>query len=397
MFKKLRILEISSTFPPLKGGMERVVEGLSAELALRGHEVTVLTTNLYVPEAKVGEEEMVVGFGNKKTKIKIVRVPNKLFLTGYGFAPAILAWLEGNWRDFDVVHCHGYNRFASEAAVFFLRGRLPTVFTAHGFYHSGRRKLLKKLHETTLGARAARAASACVAITLDDVGEFERMGVGREKIFVVPNGVEVEKFASKPSRKTAKSKNYFEKYSPFVLFVGRVHESKGLAYLLEAIHGLDCNLVVLGKDAGYGEKLRQKLAEMGLSKRVFVVGEQPPEKLVEAYRACELLALPSEWEAFGVVLVEAMAAGKPVVASDRGGAPLIVEEGMTGFIVPYADSQKLRKKIGLLLKNKSLAKKMGEAGRKAAQQYSWKKVAEKTEKLYEKLCEGMTRNFAGSN
>lgn len=370
--KKLKILEITSTFAPLHGGMERVVAELSQELAGRGHEVTVLTTNLYAPQAKTGESRL--------GRVRLVRLPNKLFLAGYGFAPAIITWLSRHWREFDVVHCHGYNRFATEFALFFLKGKLPAVFTAHGFYHTGKRKLLKKLHEHSLGSKAALSADACVAITEDDAKVFERMGVPRGKIIEIPNGVEVERFA-----RALHGKNSFAKYKPFVLFVGRIHESKGLQYLLPALQPLDCNLVIVGKDAGFEKRLREIVYELGMQERVFFFGQAGERELVEAYKACELLALPSEWEAFGLVIVEAMAAGKPVVGSDRAAIPKIISDGESGFVVPYASVKKLREKIFLLLEDTRLGRRMGASGRKAAENYSWKLIAAKTEGVYLRL------------
>lgn len=381
--KKLKILEIASAFAPVHGGTERVVEGLSAELALRGHEVTVLATNLLAPHAKLGEEKIVFKKNNYSASINVVRVPNKLFLAGYGYAPAVVEWLKLHWKEFDVAHVHGYNRHATESAALFLRGKLPTAFTAHGFYHTRKMRLLKKLHEKFVGSRAARAASACVAITQEDVKVFQGFGIAREKIIVIPNGVAVEKFAAKPV-----GKNVFDKFKPFVLFVGRLHASKGLQFLAEAVRDLRCRLVLVGADAGFESSLREIVSAFGIGQKVVFFGQASGQQLVQAYQACEVLALPSEWEAFGVVLVEAMAAGKPVVGSNRGSIPLLIKHGSNGFVVPYADAKKLGEKISLLLEDKALARKMGAQGKKFAKQFSWQAVARKTEGLYFKLKSG---------
>lgn len=379
-FKKLRILEVASAFEPVQGGTERVVGGLSRELALLGHELTVLTTTLYAPGAKLGVEKIVFSKGGRKAEMKVVRVPNKLFLAGYGYAPGVVGWLKQHWKEFDVVHCQGYNRHATESALFFLQGKLPTVFTAHGFYHTARQRLLKKLHQNLFGARASKAASACIAITEDDEKVFESFGVPKERIFAIPNGVAVEKFAKKSARR-----NKFGKFKPFVLFVGRVHASKGLQFLAEAVKKLPCRLVLVGGDAGFEKRLREIVSASGMGQKVVFVGKAGEKELLEAYQACEMLVLPSEWEAFGVVLVEAMAAGKPVIGSNRGAIPRIVQNGENGFVVPFGDAVKLKEKISLLLKDKKLAARMGAAGKKFAQQFSWHKVARDTEKVYLKL------------
>ncbi len=378
--KKLRILQVASAFEPLQGGTERVVGELAREIALLGHSVTVLTTNLFAPQARLGEEKIVFSKGGKKAEVRVVRVPNKLLLAGYGFAPGVVGWLKRHWREFDVAHCHGYNRHATESALFFLQGRLPTAFTAHGFYHTSKNRLLKQVHEKVLGSRACRAASACVAITQDDVKVFEGFGVPKERISIIPNGVALEKFSQKLA-----GKNEFAKFKPFVLFVGRLHASKGLQFLAEAVKELPCRLVIIGGDSGFEKSLREIVSAFGIEQKVVFVGEASEEKLVAAYQACEMFVLPSEWEAFGVVLVEAMAAGKPVIGSDRGAIPRLVKDGKNGFVVPFADVSKLKEKIALLLKDKKLASKMGQRGKEFAKQFSWQTVARDTEKLYLKL------------
>jgi len=343
--------------------------------------VTVLTTDfLAQPGVALPREE-------RKGGVRIVRVANKMRLAGYGFAPAIVGWLKSHWREFDVAHCHGYNRFATEFAVLFLKGKIPVVFTAHGFYHTKRNAALKRAHKALLGGRAARAADACVAITSDDEREFLELGVRPGKIVPIPNGVEVGQFRK---RTTAGS---FAKHSPYVLFVGRLHESKGLSFLLQAIAPLRCNLVLVGADAGYEKELRIKAEKLGLSRRVVFAGELSQQKLVQAMAGCSLLALASEWEAFGLVLVEAMAAGKPVVASDLASIRQVVQDGKQGFLVAYGDVAALREKIELLLNDKALAQKMGQQGAKKALEYSWKSVGLLTEKIYYRLLHDKKNRF----
>ena len=126
---------------------------------------------------------------------------------------------------------------------------------------------------------------------------------------------------------------------------------------------------------------------MDLTHKISFLEERYSEReLAFLYAACDCFALPSLWEPFGIVFVEAMASGKPVVGTDVGGIPEIVENGKSGFLIPVRNSRTLAEKIVFLLQNPSQARKMGLEGRKTAlKKFTWEETAKGYEKLYSKI------------
>ncbi len=377
----MNILQVTSSYLPVRGGMENVVASVSSELVRRGHEVTVLTTDLY-SDTQLVKEEVLDG-------VRVIRCKNAHFAFGYGFSPEFRRELHGVWSAFQVAHVHGYNRFASEYALYYLRNRLPTVFTAHGFIHTGSAHPLKQLHERTLG-KVVRFADACTALSPEDRSYFIKQGVTPEKIFDVPNGVDIKRFTSpaKPAEISALRHKWGVKPAErVVLFVGRVHQSKGLSFLVQAMTRLPrVRLVIVGKDAGYASTVARLAKEYGVFQRLVLAGSVSEDMLPAVFQSADVFAMPSEMEGFGLAIVEAMASGLPVVASDRGAIPSLVRNGSTGFVVPYGEVHALVEKIEYILSHPSVAKKYGDAGRlRALQDYSWDHVVDLLELIYRRV------------
>ena len=362
----MKILQITSSFFPVLGGQEKVVYEISKRLVEKGHKVTILTTDLLCEE-KVPKREKLEG-------IEIVRFKNKLFLGSYGYSPEAIRWLKENYSKYNIVHSHGYNRHLSEFAIKILYGKIPIIFSPHGFIHTKKNYFFKIIHDITFG-RFVKRANLCTALTKLDFGEYEKLGVKKEKIVEIPNGVDVEKFS--------KSKKYdSKKFGDFILYVGRIHESKGLQYVLEAIKKLDTKLVIVGKDAGYKQDLMEKSKKLGIEKKLIFLGGIVDEDLIKLYKSSKIFVLFSEWEGFGIVVVEAMAAGKPIIVSNRGSLPHIVNNKKEGFVVKFKDVKELHKRIEQLLNDNKLCKNMGIEGKKTSKKYEWKNIVKKYEEIY---------------
>ncbi len=373
----MRILQITSSFYPLMGGMEKVVFETSKELSKLGHDVTVLTTNLFCEDKNLPREEMVRGF-------KIVRLNNNLLLKGYGYSAEAKKWIEDHWKEFDIVHSHGYNRFLSEFSLKYLNKKLPTIFSAHGFIHTKKNYIFKKIHDVTLG-KYLKFANALSALTPLDYKEYIKLGVDKKNIFDLPNGVDIANFKKKSSKQIENFKTKFDLDKKTLLYVGRIHKSKGLQYVLRSIQNIDCKLLVVGQDVGYKADLLKISKELGISNKIIFAGCVNDEDLVKAYYASDAFILFSEWEGFGVVIVEAMAAGKPLIVSDRGSLPFLVNDGLNGIVVPFKNVKKLNEGISSLIENDSLMKKYGCAGKKMSENYSWSLIVKKLIKKYEEI------------
>jgi len=305
----MKILQVTSSFYPVVGGMEKVVLEISKGLIEMGHEVSILTSDFY-SDAPFLEEEII-------DEIKIIRFRNKYDFGGYGYCPDAMRWLKDNFKNYDVVHSHGYNRYLSEFAVSYLSNKVPVVFSPHGFIHTKKNMFMKKIHDWIIGRKVGKA-DICTTLTELDLKEYDRLGVSREKIVELPNGVDVKKYNKADVKRVASLKKKYGLDKNTLLYVGRIHESKGLQYVVGAIKNLDCKLFIVGPDGGFKKELTRQIKQEGVENKVVFSGRVSDEDLIAAYHASDIFVLFSEWEGFGLVAIEAMASGKPVIVSDRG-------------------------------------------------------------------------------
>jgi glycosyltransferase involved in cell wall biosynthesis len=173
-----------------------------------------------------------------------------------------------------------------------------------------------------------------------------------------------------------------------VLYVGRVAQKKGLEFLLDCAPAVlarfpGTRFVIAGEDMGLGRFLSAEVKRRGLGKNFLIAGPLDDDMLVSAYHSCDLLVLPSEYEAFGLVLAEAMACGRPCVATHVGGVPEVVEHGRTGVLVPPRDPAALAGAINGLLADPETGRRMGEAGRaRALREFSLERMTDRILDIY---------------
>ena len=204
---------------------------------------------------------------------------------------------------------------------------------------------------------------------------------------IIPNGIDVDHFAgeSKPWPEYQDGKTN-------ILFVGRLEKRKGLKYLLEAYGRLkwdhpNIRLIVVGPGQPDRDSMRL-MGACGLQDVVFA-GKVSYDDLARYYANADLFCSPATGsESFGIVLMEAMAAGKPVVASDIEGYRGIMEHGNQGLLFPRKDAEALTNCLALLLENPELAQRLGANGRRTVEQYRWEVVASQVEAYYEDCLRG---------
>jgi glycosyltransferase involved in cell wall biosynthesis len=179
-----------------------------------------------------------------------------------------------------------------------------------------------------------------------------------------------------------------------ILYVGRLASNKGLLNLIESVPKVlsqfpKTTFVLVGEDEGLRDKLVNRAAELGISDSVIFTGHITDNDLfMSAFTACDVFVLPSEYEAFGLVLLEAGACKKPCVATKVGGVPEVIEDGKTGLLVDYDDVASLANAITLLLEDESKRKQMGKAARESVRnKFTWTKVVDQLEKVYTEVLE----------
>jgi phosphatidylinositol alpha-mannosyltransferase len=205
---------------------------------------------------------------------------------------------------------------------------------------------------------------------------------------IIPNGIDLPHF----SRQVTPLEQFCDGKLN-ILFVGRMEKRKGFKYLLGAYEKVkrelpQCRLIVVGpQDRSYGKY--QRLAVKRNLKDVVFTGYVSYEELPRYYKSADICCSPAtRWESFGLVLLEAMAAGKPTVASDIAGYAAVVNDGVDGLLVKPRDEKALAGTILQLLQDGSLRERMGEMGRVKAGDYSWEKVAQQVMNYYQELLKG---------
>ena len=202
---------------------------------------------------------------------------------------------------------------------------------------------------------------------------------------MVPNGVDIERFES-----VGKNIQFSLSGKPTILYVGRLAYRKGLQVLVRAMPFIlkeipNAHLIIAGK--GYMDGfIKVLIKSLNLEGNVTMLGFIPDEKLPELYASSSLFVMPSLYcESFGVTLLEAMASGRPVVASNVGGIPEVVKDGVTGLLFKRGDAEDLADKIIKVLSDRSLAQSLASNAKEIVKErYSWPVIADKMEDLYEK-------------
>jgi len=224
-------------------------------------------------------------------------------------------------------------------------------------------------------------------------------GADARKIEVVPCGVDLDLFHPIPQEE-AKRVLGLPQERCVILFVGRIEPLKGIDTLLRAIAriapDMPCwqealSVVIIGGAPGAGieqvnaemARLERLRAELGIEELVTFLGAKDQDTLVYYYSAAELVVVPSHYESFGMVALEAMACGTPVVASKVGGLAYNVQDGQTGFLVPNGDDEALAAKIRLLLSDQELRRKLGRQAVLWAGRFGWPSVATQIVDLYQ--------------
>lgn len=367
----MNILQISSVPISYPGGTEKIIWELSKELS-KNNKVTILQTNLYEPKIKSGIKT--------KEKIKIITCKNDLFLAGYGYSTEFIIKLKKIWKNYDLIHIHGYGRFTSDYSINFLYKKVPTIFTAHGFFHSKKSGFLKEIHNS-LSKYTLNKVTFCTALTKLEETEYLNRKIKKEKIRIIPNGFDFNKFSRKIDPKIVLNFKKSKLIKKSILYVGRIHKTKGLAYVIKAMKNINAKLLIIGRDNNYKSNLETLINQIKVKDKILFLGEQKEKDLITAYAACDCTILFSEWEGFGLTILESAAQGKPIVVSDRGALPILVKNKTIGYVVKYGNIPELEKKLNLALNNK----KNKQERINFAKNYDWSNISKQFYKLYKEV------------
>ena len=206
--------------------------------------------------------------------------------------------------------------------------------------------------------------------------------VPKEKIILTPNAIDKKALAQEDKRKF-RVKHHLKENDFVVLSLSRLHKSKGFDLIVKlAVHYPQIRFVLAGKDEGFRKELEYLIEKLKV-KNVMLTGEIAEEEKQLAFASCDIFIHPTHFEAFGIVVLEAMAQARPVIASRVGGVPWIVED--TGLLFEDNNKEDLEDKFKRLLYSSSLRKKLAEKAFRRASKFTWDKVALVLERRYKEV------------
>jgi D-inositol-3-phosphate glycosyltransferase len=395
------------------GGMNVYVRDLTLELGRQGIHVDVFTRSQdeHVPHVLHD-----LGFGNR-----VVHVPAgpeqplpKKQLAEYipQFVEGVKAFAAEKGIHYDLIHSH-YWMSGLAAEMLSDAWGVPIV---HMFHTLGEMKNRVATSEAEKegpyrlnGERRVLArADRVIAATLAEQAQLQWLyKADTRKITIIPPGVDVCHFYPIPADE-ARDFIGIPRDDLMILFVGRIEPLKGVDTLIRAMSCLRVQemekpayLVIIGGDPNASPeemtaemaRLQQLCKDLSMDRMVVFLGKRDQDTLPYYYSAAEVLVMPSHYESFGMVALEAMACGTPVIASQVGGLAYLVQDGVTGFHVPDGDHEALCEKLTQLIGDHDLRQRMGKQASDYACEYVWENIAGKILNVYQNLLQSKVKTY----
>ena len=390
----MKVAQLSTRYPPGHGGVERHVAALANLLGARGHPVDVYTSDLYrefplqrLPPSVPREEQTPFGAVHR---LPIWSLPSELH---YPFFRGMEAALARDRPDILHAHTYGTNQVAV-ARRYRARTGTPFVLTAH-FHpiwsiHGGwLRHRIRGFYDRRLAGPVLASAARVIVQTHEEERLLRAFGLRLPPVEIIPPGYSP---LPAPPEGPAPFREHYGIPGRFALFAGRLASNKGLVELVQAFATLsrddpEAHLVLVGEDGGMRATVEARARGLGLEARIHFVGHVEDDRLLAAaYREATFTVLPSEYEAFGLVLLESLAEGTPVVASRVGGIPEFIEDGRSGLLVPPGEVAPLAEAMRRLWTDDALARRLGKHGRtEVVPRYTWDRVVDRLEVVYREV------------
>lgn len=401
--KPLKVLHVIPYYYPAFnfGGPVTLVHYLNRALVKKGIDVTVFTTNIDIEDQVENNSEVIVD------GVRVIYFKQKSYLrflsrSGWNFSFDLIDSLRKRFNQFDIIHISEVWSFSAAFASYYsMKFKKPYIVSPRGslYPYTFKKKIWKKLpyyHFVT--KKILKNASFIQYVTEDEKAQSHSFLKLKNKPIVVPSGIDFSEFSVLPEKDELKRQFPFLNNKKVILFLGRINWIKGLDILIESFKELartrgDLHLLIAGEDLGDGYKevvkdwIKEK--ESGIENMVTFTGLLKGKDKLMAYTGSDIFVLPSYSENFGMVVIEAMACGVPVVISDKVGLSNDVKKCDAG-IVTSTDAEKITEILKKLLDDDELKKKLSEKGKKFAQRYNIDNIANMMIGVYNEMLNGVS-------
>ena len=369
----MKVLMAPPGFHPVKGGTETVVRNLSVELNKIGVHTDIMTFNMdrkYAPKWK-GKIEKIDG-------VTVFKIPALNWLPiehspritlGVNLIPGKFTNL---LKEYDIIHFHEID-FSFPLFSFFVKK--PKILHLHGIHID----FFKRYRLSRIIFK--QVADYYITITKQMERDLTELGITTNRIIYLPNSIDVNSFYPKG-----------EKEDNLLLYLGRIVPVKGLHVLLESLRYIkqSTHLVIVGPigDFKYYQSIKEHIERENRKgkHKITYLGTVPQPELMKIYQKSSIFILPSFWEAFPVVILEALSCETPVITTPVGGNPEVIRNFENGILVPVNNPLKLAEAINFMLDNKDNRTKMGQKGRElVTKNFSVEVIAKRLRKIYQEM------------
>ena len=423
----MRVLNVIQHYFPARGGTEDYVRNIFERLVLRGHNISVLASDIIqmlppkkakisslvingvhvqriktlylrlmkekrdgIEPSKTGIISQIIPFLDRKKSLALPMLVLRAF--SYPFYPQLIYKLMEYADEFDILN--GWHFPWPAPLQAFIAAKIKRVpFIICPLFHIGR-----PMYECESLYYTLKKADGVIALTPFEKKYFTLLGVPKHKISVVSPGLDINKFSNSKAKEKWKKDNFV------ILFIGRREFDKGYHHLIISMELVwrkipNCVLMIVGPKSSFKAQLMENqnylktlsMSNAILSKykdKIVDLGSPLDEVKNEALASADLLVVPSRVESFGIVYLEAWANKKPIICARIGPTTSFVEDGKDGFLVTFGDIHNLARKIIKLLLNHKLRETMGNSGyQKVIKNFTWDKQVNKLEAFYEKVYE----------
>ena len=375
----MKILQVIPYFTPRRGGDVNICYNLSKQLVNRGHEVIIITTDFEFDEEYA------------KSLVNVRIIPFKVIarIGLFLISPSMKKWLKNEIRNYNVIHLHNLQSYQNNLVYRYTKKYgVSYVLQAHGLDPKRLEEdTLKKWYNWVWGYGILKDASKVIALTKTEAEKYKKMSVDKDKVEIVSNGIDLLEYENLPKEGEFRGKYEIKDEEKIILYLGRIHEIKGIGLLVEAFSDLikemdDIRLLIVGPDYGYLSTLQESIQKLKIEEKVLFTGPLYGKEKLKAYIDADAYVLPSTYEGFPTTVLEACACGTPVIITDQCGITDIVDSKV-GYVVAY-DKDRLRDAIFKILSDGGLRRRFGEEGKRlVGAEFGWDDVVRKVEQVYE--------------